>query len=127
MYSVPAFVGEWYSRQMYREGTAEFEHHVATYGPQSEFGYKDFIPEFRMQDYDPDGWAALFRRAGAQYVVPVAEHHDGYVMYRERSDPVGAPRRPARTGTSSATSGRRSSISRWCSAPRRTGPSTGSS
>lgn len=82
VYSVPAFAGEWYSREMYREGTREFEHHRKTYGPQSEFGYKDFIPEFRMQDYDPDAWAALFRRAGAQYVVPVAEHHDGYALYR---------------------------------------------
>lgn len=82
VYSVPAFSGEWYSRQMYREGTSEFAHHREVYGPQSEFGYKDFIPEFRMQSFDPDEWAALFRRAGAQYVVPVAEHHDGYAMYR---------------------------------------------
>lgn len=82
IYSVPAFSGEWYSRQMYREGTREFIHHRATYGPQSDFGYKDFIPEFRMQGFDPDRWAALFRQSGAQYVVPVAEHHDGYALYR---------------------------------------------
>ncbi len=82
VYSVPAFVSEWYSRNMYRSGTAEFEHHVATYGPQAEFGYKDFIPEFHMRDFDPGQWAALFRRAGAQYVVPVAEHHDGFALYR---------------------------------------------
>lgn len=82
VYSVPAYRNEWYSRNMYREGTAEFEHHRATYGPHSEFGYKDFIPRFHMNDYDPESWAALFRRAGAQYVVPVAEHHDGFAMYR---------------------------------------------
>ncbi|WP_022902391.1 alpha-L-fucosidase [Curtobacterium sp. B8] len=81
VYSVPAFRNEWYSRDMYREGTPEFEHHVATYGPQSGFGYKDFIPSFTMERFDPHAWAALFRRAGAQFVVPVAEHHDGFAMY----------------------------------------------
>lgn len=86
VYSVPAFRNEWYSRDMYREGTPEFEHHVATYGPQSEFGYKDFIPSFTMEHFDPAAWANLFRRAGAQFVVPVAEHHDGFAMYdTERS------------------------------------------
>lgn len=81
VYSVPAFGSEWYSRQMYREGTREYAHHVATYGPQREFGYKDFIPAFTMHDFDPDAWARLFREAGAQFVVPVAEHHDGFAMY----------------------------------------------
>ena len=81
VYSVPAFKNEWYSRYMYRQGSEEFAHHVQTYGPQAEFGYKDFIPQFTMQDFDPDAWAALFRRAGAQFVVPVAEHHDGFAMY----------------------------------------------
>lgn len=86
VYSVPAFRNEWYSRDMYREGTPEFEHHVETYGPQSEFGYKDFIPSFTMEHFDPAAWANLFRRAGAQFVVPVAEHHDGFAMYdTERS------------------------------------------
>lgn len=86
VYSVPAFRNEWYSRDMYRAGTPEYEHHVATYGPQSEFGYKDFIPSFTMEHFDPRAWATLFRRAGAQFVVPVAEHHDGFAMYdTERS------------------------------------------
>ena len=81
IYSVPAFANEWYSRSMYLEDSTAFAHHVATYGPQSEFGYKDFIPSFRMERFDPHEWTALFRRAGAQYVVPVAEHHDGFAMY----------------------------------------------
>lgn len=82
IYSVPAFGNEWYSRGMYIEGTREFEHHVATYGPQKDFGYKDFIPMFRAEKFDADAWAELFRRAGAKYVVPVAEHHDGFQMYK---------------------------------------------
>jgi len=80
-YSVPAFGNEWYPRTMYQQGTAAFEHHVTTYGPHRSFGYKDFLPHFTMERFDPAQWVGLFRRAGAQYVVPVAEHHDGFAMY----------------------------------------------
>ena len=80
-YSVPAFGSEWYPRNMYVAGSREFEHHLATYGPQSKFGYKDFIPRFRAEKFDADAWAKLFREAGVKYVVPVAEHHDGFPMY----------------------------------------------
>ena len=52
VYSVPAFGNEWYSRNMYVEGTPAFKHHVETYGPQSKFGYKDFIPMFRAEHFD---------------------------------------------------------------------------
>lgn len=82
VYSVPAFDNEWYPRNMYMQGSAAYEHHLKTYGKHTEFGYKDFIPMFRAEKFDPDAWAALFREAGANYVVPVAEHHDGFQMYR---------------------------------------------
>lgn len=81
VYSVPAFGNEWYPRNMYLQDRPEFQHHIETYGPQSEFGYKDFIPMFKAEAYDPDAWAELFREAGAKFVVPVAEHHDGFAMY----------------------------------------------
>jgi len=81
VYSVPAFGSEWYPREMYQQGSAEFKHHRATYGPQTRFGYKDFIPRFRAERFDAAAWAELFRDAGAKYVVPVAEHHDGFAMY----------------------------------------------
>lgn len=97
VYSVPAFRNEWYSREMYLKGTPSFEHHVATYGSQASFGYKDFIPSFTMSKFDPDDWAALFKRAGAQFVMPVAEHHDGFAMYdTERSRWNAARMGPAR-------------------------------
>jgi alpha-L-fucosidase len=81
VYSVAGFGSEWYSRNMYQQGSPDFAHHVATYGPQTQFGYKDLIPKFTAEHFDPDTWAKLFHDAGARYVVPVAEHHDGFPMY----------------------------------------------
>jgi alpha-L-fucosidase len=81
VYSVPAFGSEWYPRLMYIEGSEEYKHHVATYGAQDKFGYKDFIPLFKAEKFDPAAWARLFKESGAKYVVPVFEHHDGFAMY----------------------------------------------
>ena len=81
VYSVPAFGNEWYPRHMYLADRPEFAHHVETYGSQNTFGYKDFIPRFTAEKFDPSHWARLFREAGARFVVPVAEHHDGFAMY----------------------------------------------
>jgi len=82
VYSVPAFGSEWYPRNMYDSTTPEYKHHVATYGPQKDFGYKDFIPMFKAEKFDAAKWVTLFKKAGAKYVVPVAEHHDGFAMYK---------------------------------------------
>ncbi len=81
VYSVPAFGNEWYPRNMYVPGSPEYQHHIATYGTQDKFGYKDFIPMFKAEHFDAAAWADLFKKAGAKYVVPVAEHHDGFAMY----------------------------------------------
>jgi alpha-L-fucosidase len=81
LYSVPAFGSEWYPREMYLAGSAINKHHVEKYGPLTEFGYKDFIPMFKAEHYDPQAWAKLFKDSGAKYVVPVFEHHDGFAMY----------------------------------------------
>lgn len=80
-YAVPAFGSEWYPRKMYDPSTKEHKHHVETYGPLSEFGYKDFLPLFKAEKFDPSEWASLFKASGAKYVMPVAEHHDGYSLY----------------------------------------------
>lgn len=84
LYSIPAFHNEWYSRNMYVKGSPEYEHHIQTYGPHREFGYKDFIPLFTAKQFRPDVWADIIASSGARYVVPVAEHHDGFQMYRSR-------------------------------------------
>lgn len=82
LYSVPAYANEWYSRNMYIQGTNEFNHHIETYGKHKDFGYKDFIKMFKAEKFDANEWASLFKQAGAQYVIPVAEHHDGFQMYK---------------------------------------------
>ena len=81
LYCVPAFGNEWYPRNMYLPTQAAYAYHRAVYGPQDQFGYKDFIPQFKAEHFDADAWADLFQRAGARFVVPVAEHHDGFPMY----------------------------------------------
>ena len=81
VYAAPAFGNEWYARNMYQEGSGEYKHHIETWGKHTDFGYKDFIPMFKAEKFDADEWADLFKEAGAKYVVPVAEHHDGFAMY----------------------------------------------
>lgn len=94
-YAVPEFGSEWYPRFMYMRDevpspTGEnpkagpswvYEHHVKTYGTLDKFGYKDFIPMFKGENFDAQEWINLFDKAGAKYVVPVAEHHDAFAMY----------------------------------------------
>ena len=92
VYSVPAYSNEWYPREMYERGKPAFDHHLKTYGAQNKAGYKDFIPRFTGADFDPDAWARLFKQAGARFVVPVAEHHDGFSMYDSAINPWNAKR-----------------------------------
>ncbi|HUX43861.1 MAG TPA: alpha-L-fucosidase [Terracidiphilus sp.] len=82
VYSVPAAENEWYPRNMYRPGEGaykNFREHFANGDPSR--GYKDLIPLFKAQNFDPAAWAKLFKDSGARYVIPVAEHHDGFSMY----------------------------------------------
>ncbi|MGA2218643.1 MAG: alpha-L-fucosidase [Terracidiphilus sp.] len=86
VYSVPAATNEWYPRNMYRPGERaykNFQEHFASKDPAEKDakGYKDLIPLFRAERFDATEWAKVFKESGARYVVPVAEHHDGFSMY----------------------------------------------
>ncbi len=80
-FSVPAY-HDWYARNMYIKDSPEYEHHRKHWGAHKDFGYKDFIPMLTMEKFDPQAWVKAFREAGADYIVPVAEHHDGFQMYK---------------------------------------------
>lgn len=90
VYSVPAYRNEWYSRNMYITSHPEFQHHVKTYGEHKTFGYKDFIPMFTAEKFNAKEWLAIFEKAGAKYIFPVAEHHDGFQMYQSALSPFNA-------------------------------------
>jgi alpha-L-fucosidase len=82
VYSVPAFANEWYPRNMYLKDSKEYKYHLEKYGDHKKFGYKDFIPMFKAEKFNADEWLDIIKKSGAKYVVPVAEHHDGFAMYK---------------------------------------------
>ena len=84
IYSVPAHANEWYSRNMYIKDGEEWEFHRKAFGDQTKFGYKDFIPMLTAEKFDADEWAETFKNSGAKYIFQVAEHHDGFQMYKSR-------------------------------------------
>lgn len=81
LYAVPAFGNEWYAKRMYEKGNAIYKFHVEKYGDPSKFGYKDFVPLFKAERYDPDAWAALIASSGARYAGLAAVHHDGFLLW----------------------------------------------
>jgi len=83
IYSVPACGpnGSWYAHNIYRPGNKQAEFHKKTYGPVSEFGYKDLIPMFTGEKFNADEWADIVQSSGARFAGPVAEHHDGFPMW----------------------------------------------
>ena len=78
-YSVPAFDSEWYSHNMYVNGSTAQKHHAETYPPHT--GYLAFVHNFTAPHFNASAWAELYRRAGARYAGPVAEHADGFAMF----------------------------------------------
>ncbi len=89
VYAVPAYHNEWYEKHMY--GTAAIRaRHVEKFGPLDKFGYKDFIPLFTQEKFDPAAWAALFKQSGARFVVPTAQHHDNFALWDSAVTPFNA-------------------------------------
>ncbi len=43
--------------------------------------YQQYFEEFDPVDYNPREWARLAKRAGMQYVVLTAKHHDGFCLF----------------------------------------------
>ena len=87
LYSVPAHHNEWYEKHMY---SAELPWQTEHFGPPDKFGYKDFISLFTQEKFDPDAWAELFKKSGAKFVVPTAEHHDNFALWDSTVTPFNA-------------------------------------
>jgi alpha-L-fucosidase len=94
VYAVPAYNNEHYIQHMHNVSDysklGTYQRHVAIYGPLSEFGYHDFIPQFTGKNFNADEWAELFQKGGARFAGPVAEHHDGFAMWDSDVTPFNA-------------------------------------
>ncbi|MDZ8117238.1 alpha-L-fucosidase [Pontiella agarivorans] len=94
VFSVPAFKGdhaaEWYGRWMYckegqssrnNQGLATHFYHKQTYGDPGTFGYKDLIPKWKAERFDPDSWADLCVEGGAKFFCTLAVFHDSFCLW----------------------------------------------
>ncbi len=80
-YSAAAFGNEWYARNMYIEGSPEHAHFVSRFGDLSKVGYKEWIPRFTAENFDPEQWAEIIAGSGAQYAGISLVHHDGFLLW----------------------------------------------
>ena len=82
--------GDWYARRMYDPNDAAYKYHVAHYGHPSKFGFKDIIPLWKAQHWQPDRLMALYKQAGAKYFCMIAEHHDNFDCWNSQYQPWNA-------------------------------------
>lgn len=76
--------GDWYARKMYIEGSDDYKYHLEHYGHPSKFGYKDIIPLWKAQRWDPEKLMALYKKAGAKYFVSMGSHHDDFFLWNSK-------------------------------------------
>lgn len=79
--------GDWYAKNMYVPGAnrGQYKHHVETYGHPSKFGYKDIIPLWKAEKFDPERLMGLYKAAGARYFVSMGVHHDNFDLWDSKS------------------------------------------
>jgi alpha-L-fucosidase len=77
-------MGDWYAKRLYVPGDRDYQHHLATYGHPSQQGYKDIIPLWKAEKWDPDRLMALYKKAGAKYFVSMGSHHDNFYLWNSK-------------------------------------------
>lgn len=76
--------GDWYAKKMYQEGSPDYKYHLEHYGHPSDFGYKDIIPLWKAEKWDPDKLMALYKKTGAKYFVSMGSHHDNFFLWNSK-------------------------------------------
>lgn len=79
--------GDWMARGLYIEGSDQYKYHVEHYGHPSEFGFKDILPLFKAEKWNPDSLVARYKRCGAQYFFVLGNHHDNYDLWDSKYQP----------------------------------------
>ena len=77
---------------MYQEKDRDYVAHVARYGHPSKSGFKDIIRQWRAEEWQPDDLVALYKQAGAQYFMALANHHDNMDLWNSTHQPWNSTR-----------------------------------
>jgi len=73
--------GDWYARKMYQQGSADYKDHLARFGHPSTNGWKDIVPLWKAEKWDPEKLMELYKKAGAKYFVSMGSHHDDFFLW----------------------------------------------
>jgi alpha-L-fucosidase len=76
--------GDWYTRNLYLQGSAQNKFHVDHYGHPSKFGAVELNGTWKAEHWQPEDLMDLFVSAGAKYFVALAQHHDNFDIYNSR-------------------------------------------
>lgn len=79
--------GDWMARSMYLEGGDQYNYHVKNYGHPSEIGFKDILPLFKAERWNPDSLVAFYKECGAQYFFALGNHHDNFDLWDSKYQP----------------------------------------
>ncbi len=85
--------GDWYARNMYAQhdkkgGTnAVYQYHVDHYGHPSVFGFKDVIPTWKAEHWNPKELLTFYKKCGARYFMALANHHDNLDTWESKYQP----------------------------------------
>lgn len=76
--------GDWYARNLYLQGSKQYKSHLERYGHPTKFGYKDIIPTWRGEEFDPEHLVGLYKKAGAKYFMSMGVHVDNFDMWNSK-------------------------------------------
>ena len=79
--------GDWFARRMYTEGNAQNKYQMDVKGHPSQFGFKDWINEWKAENWDPEELVNLYKEAGAKYFFALANHHDNFDLFDSKYQP----------------------------------------
>jgi alpha-L-fucosidase len=70
--------GDWYSRGMYVQGSAQYNYQIKQFGHPSEYGYKDISHNWVIDRWKPNELMDLYVEMGARYFMAMGVHHDNF-------------------------------------------------
>lgn len=84
--------GDWYARRMYVPGTPAYDNHLKNQGHPSRAGYKEVLRDWNPRKLDPSKLTAIYKAAGARFLIVQGVHHDNFDLWDSRFQPWNSTR-----------------------------------